>query len=148
MRKIVLILFVSTLYLWFGISIVRTFINLGKFVVSEMHLVLSSEEQRRRETYGELYDFCIFVNDNTTERSTIYFLTSDVHAFYFCRYEVYPRKMFLIKDLNSTSAYTIKENDYLLVLQSNNIQLINDAYGFGLIKKYKPSSLVGALYRK
>jgi len=148
MKKIIRLLFIYILVLWFVIGLARTFYNLVKFISQESYLLSSTEQIRRRETYGEIDNFCSFAINNTNKDSDIYFLTQDGHAFYFCRYEVYPRKMYLVNSVRDLFKIHLKKKDSLLVLETNGLEFSAEKYRFHLVKKYGSASIKGAIYSK
>lgn len=120
-KKIISSIFIVVLLLWIFLAILRTVNNAFKFFREDFGLFYLTDTQNRINTYGEVYSFCLFAKENTPSRSTILFLSSGAKPFYFCRYQLYPRQLFLARNQDEVKVLLKKkEFNYFLVYRSSN----------------------------
>lgn len=104
---------------WISVSIVRTLNNLVKLGRDDVPLLLLDDNNLRRETYGQIYDFCSYVEKHTPLRVDILFLSSGAKPFYFCRYQLYPRQLFFARNPREASEMMKKRKyEYFLIYKS------------------------------
>ena len=124
-KKFISVFFTFILLLWFGVSISRTFYNFTK-LFEDVKMLTLTEDQKKVVTFGSIYSFCKFTAENTPSNSNILLLSTGGKPFYFCRYELYPRKIFFARNQNEVKDKISNiKIDYLLIYQSPD-PLLND----------------------
>ena len=119
-KQLIILSYGIVIILWVGISFFRMANNLGN-LVKDFRLLSLSDGMRKEIVYGTIYDFRNFVEQKTPARSEIIFLSSGAKPFYFCRYQLYPRKLYFartikeVEDMKRQGRY-----DYLLIYKSSN----------------------------
>jgi hypothetical protein len=96
-NKRIIVFFVFILF-WFFLSIFNVFYNSAKSI-SEFHTwAYLSNIQKKQKIFGDQYNYFLFIDDHTNKNAKILFLSSDVMAFYYGRYQNYPRLLSWVKD--------------------------------------------------
>jgi len=119
-KQILIFSYILVIIFWVGISFFRMANNLSNFV-KDSRLLFLPDERRKEIVYGTIYDFCNFVAQKTSRRSEIIFLSSGAKPFYFCRYQLYPRKLYFARTLKEVENMKKQGNyNYLLIYKSAN----------------------------
>jgi hypothetical protein len=115
------ILFI-TLFIWIILAFSNTLYNAVKSYTEVKEWAYLSDTEKRQKIFGDLYDFFIFVRDETDSRATIAIYSKDVRTFFLGRYYLYPRKIIIVDSKQKLEKISKeKKNRYIAVFNNNDI---------------------------
>jgi len=109
------------LIFWIIISIFDVGYNFIKLFSEAKFWVPLSEFQKRHEVYGNIFDFTIFVEKHTDNKSSILIYSKDDKAFFLGRYFLYPRSIKVVSDKVKINQ-AIKEANYNYIALDNYVK--------------------------
>ena len=108
------IFFYILILLWVLISFFDVCYNSIKFISEAKYWLPLSDTQKRNEIFGDIYNFIIFVEQSTPERSNILILSNDDKAYYLGRYYLYPRNI----------SVSVNSEDFLNIAKQGNFEYL------------------------
>lgn len=81
------------LSLWIVFSLVSVVYNTLKIFPETKQWFFLSDLQKRQQIFGDIYDFLVFIEKNTSYNSDVAILSADVKTHYLSLYYLYPRKI-------------------------------------------------------
>lgn len=118
-------IFIWMLALWMIISVFDVFYNSIKFVSEARHWLPLSDEQKRVEVYGNVYNFLKFIEKNTPKKSSVLIYSKDDKAYYLGRYILYPRYV-SVYGISYSNDLRINKFDY--IASDSNINSLDNYY--------------------
>ena len=102
------ILFI-VVFFWVVFSVFNTLFNTAKSYSEVKEWAYLSDTQKRHKIFGNIYDFCIFLNENTPKDAEILVYSNDVKTYYLCLYYLYPRSLYVADDKKQFNDFVQKK---------------------------------------
>ena len=90
-KKKILFLVSALFILWIGISILRLMHNLTRVVGEENRWIYYTENQKREELYGDIFNITQYLNVNFPEAKSYLIISKDGKPYFIARYILYPK---------------------------------------------------------
>lgn len=85
-----------------------------------MYWLPLTDNQKRHEIFGNIYDFIKFIENHTEENSKILIFSKDDKTYFLGRYLLYPRQIFVTFDTTELKKTdNIKNYKYIAVFNSS-----------------------------
>lgn len=148
-EKILFLILSLLIFVWFCMSLFRTFFNISK-IYTERSLIFASDDEKKREIFGELHPFFKFVGKTTEENSTIVFLMPnkdiDSRFYYLSYYYLYPRKLKYISQKELKNNFIFNRDVYLTTFRFLRDENINNSMELNLVGVYSGQKYIGKIY--
>lgn len=90
---------ITLLCAWIAFAFLRTVYDVSKVFTEERVWLQLSDIQQREKLYGDVYTFAVFVDQYSNKSDTIALLSNDGQSYFYSRYYLYPKKIYLIHSL-------------------------------------------------
>lgn len=104
--------------LWIFLAFFSLVYNLGKTYFEIKEWASLSDSEKRYKIFGDVYDFNIFLNNNTNKNAYILLYSQDTIAYYLGRYLIYPKKI-VNKTNKNEFLNLVKKKSYTYVATYN-----------------------------
>ncbi len=145
---------IIVLFILLILSIARLGNNFIKIYTEERQWIFLTDEQKREKIFGEIYSYISFIQNNTSNKSSIISFNADAKTYYLGRYFLYPKK-FISYAKQSDFVNNINSNiyDYVIYKATKNDDMkdIDNALSHNryiLIKIFKKDNYTYQLYKK
>ena len=151
MKKIISYIFAIFVIGWFSLSFFRMANNIFRLFTDEIGLVHISDLQKKEQMFGDRFRFWTFVEKYTPSDASVYVYMPeydiDPSAFYYSLYNLYPRKIKFVKDLDQESPQIEGNQYYVLYFSNHHIFDSKILEFFKKGKKYEGEILSGILVK-
>ncbi len=114
-------IFFFLIFIWFLLSLFRTLYNLSKVVTEDIDALITTDDAKRTNTFGEEYLVLQVIEMNTQKNSSVFLITSNEllgrGLYYKSLYFLYPRKISIIDFQKEVPKFN-SNNSVFLILPS------------------------------
>lgn len=144
--------FAFLILLWFLLSLARMGNNILRIFTEEAVFIHLSDSQKKEKIFGDAYNFWSLIERNTLPSSKIAVFmpdpTMEPGAFYFSIYNLYPRRITYIEDIDLKRLQSSGFNYLVLLYDSKNeFPPALKGKNIGLLNKYRGKNLSGDLIK-
>lgn len=89
------IIIIILIVVWGLLAVGRTTHNLSKLYTEEREWVKLSVDQKREKFFGRIHEATLAIDQATNEKDTILILSEDYTLYYYARYLLIPKKIYI-----------------------------------------------------